>query len=135
MHRASRKTRLQRPEGACISYDTLRTLCLLGNEVFWLFILLFYFFEEHTAHLDTGPRISKDPGVRRPKILYVEPELQGGALLMWSEAAGISVDYILPTLAVLRHNLPGVGLIWNRKDVGTPGVPTVGCGDTLRKEC
>lgn len=117
MHRASRKTRLQHPEGSCISYDTLRTLCLLGNEVFWLFIL-FYFFEEHTAHLDTGPRISKDPGVPRPKILYVEPEFQGGALLMWSEASGISVDYILQTLVVLRlillnHNLPRVGLIWN----------------------
>lgn len=117
MHRASRKTRLQHLEGACISYDNLKTLCLLGNEVFWLFILLFYFFEERTAHLDTGPRISKDPGVRRPKILYVEPEFQGGTLLLWSEASGISVNYILQTLVVLglvlNHNLPGVGLIWN----------------------
>lgn len=113
----------------------------MGNEVFWLFILfIFYFFEAHTAHLDTGPHISKDPGVRRPKILYVEPEFQGGTLLMWSEASGISVDYILQTLVVLRllllsYNLPGVGLIWNREDVGAPGIPTVGCGDTLREEC
>lgn len=65
MHRASRKTRLQRPEGIYISYDTAWTLCL-----------------------DTGPRISKDPGVWRPKILYVEPEFQGGTLLRWREASG-----------------------------------------------
>lgn len=88
MHRASRKTRLQRREGTCISYDTAWTLCLLGNEVFWLSILFFYFFGENTAHLDTGPRISKDPGVWRPKILYVEPEFQGGTLLRWREASG-----------------------------------------------
>lgn len=94
----------------------------------------------NSPFLDTGPHISKDPGVRRLKILYVEPEFQGGTFLMWSEASGISVDYILQTLAVLRlvllsHNLPGVGLIWNREDVGAPGIPTVGCGDTLREEC
>lgn len=84
MHRASRKTRLQR----AISYDALRTLCLLGNEVFWLFILFFIYLNALTAHLDSSPRISKDPGVRRSKIQYEELEFQSGTLLMWSEVRG-----------------------------------------------
>lgn len=74
------------------------------------------------------------------KNLYVEPEFQGGTLLAWSEASGISVDRVLQTLSVPRltvhsHDLPGVGLIWSREDVGAPGGPAAGRGDTLRGEC
>lgn len=100
---------------------------------------IFYYFGENTAHLDTGPRISKDPGVWRPKILYVEPEFQGGTLLMWSEASGdlsgLYCKLVVLRLVLLSHNLLGVGLIWNIEDVGAPGVPTVGCRDTLREAC
>lgn len=59
------------------------------------------------------------------------PEVEGGfGGSQWT----LYCKLVVLRLVLLSHNLPGVGLIWNREDVGAPGVLTVGCRDTLREE-